>query len=240
MTLGWNRTHILEKNSVKYLVSSGLTFVKELEDVPVVNHPSYREYTPCVWMDAPDCFQLLGLFVRLKNPLNPVCVWHCVLDCEQRLFVLKSLEHSDIVLMNCVFQHKSFMILWSFVLNSLTTEYLCWTVDIKAGHSISHPIQYFHIKGLCSFIWQNISPKSCSAEKPLVSPQSFADLLVPLPVWSLPAGVCVSCAGSQSNPIPPVLQALSPHHSATSLIFILSANFISNDFFVFLHIRDKT
>lgn len=56
-------------------------------------------------------FPVLGSICQPEeSSKSSLCLILC-LDCEQRLFVLKSLEHPEPFLMNCIFQlfHDSFI-----------------------------------------------------------------------------------------------------------------------------------
>lgn len=178
----------------------------------------------CSWFS----FQLLGLSVRLKNPLNPVCVWHCVLDCEQRLFVLISLEHPDIFLMNCFPTLSQFFDLLSWTLWLLNTCAELWASKLDTVFHI--PFSISTLKDCVHSFSRTSYPNACSTENPLVSPRvlcrfSGALASVVSACWSL----CWLCwFPEQSNP-PCTAGSVSSSFSHFSNL-ILSANFVSNDF----------
>lgn len=162
MSLGWNRTYLLEKNPMKYLVSSDMTFIKELDRCfsgksPSL-YPSYNKYAQDVWMDAPNsvshswvCLPDWG-----RNPLNPFCVWLGASWTMRRYILFLNILSTLNLFIWTMFSNSLIIQLFS----ELTTQHLSWTVGIKAGHSVSvlstkvnlvYPIWHLHIQGSHSF-----------------------------------------------------------------------------------------
>lgn len=74
-----------------------------------------------------------------------------VLDCEQRLFVLKSLEHPEPFLMNCIFQlfHDSFIFfpeLFDYSVSVLNCGHQSWTQYFTSHSVFAHSrTEFIHL-----------------------------------------------------------------------------------------------
>lgn len=96
-------------------------------------------------------FPVLGSVCQTEEPSkSSLCLTLC-LGCEQRLFVLKSLEHPEPFLMNCVFQlfHDSFIFfpeLFDYSISVLSCGHQSWTQYFTSHSVFPHSrIAFIHL-----------------------------------------------------------------------------------------------